>query len=167
MSNPTTHPRLTADEARKLFHYDPETGVITRKTGRRAGHVTGKPTPSRGNYCFIKHGKTTISAHRLAWLLHTGEWPPHQIDHINNNPADNRLCNLRPATVSENLRNRPRFRNNKLGVKGVCKVGNRYRAQCWRDGRFVLNKHFATVEEAALAYRTTCLDEFGIFARPE
>lgn len=51
--------------------------------------------------------------------------------------------------------------NNKLGVKGVCFYDTRkkrkYRAQLWRDGKFVLNKYFATLEEASDAYKAACL----------
>lgn len=50
-----------------------------------------------------------FAAHRAIWLLHHGEWPKHQIDHINRDPADNRIENLRDVTPLENVRNRTPF----------------------------------------------------------
>jgi hypothetical protein len=58
-------------------------------------------------------------AHRLAWLYVHGEWPENLIDHINNNRSDNRICNLRKATKTENNRNTLRGSKNKSGVKSV------------------------------------------------
>ena len=163
MNATKTPTELTAELAREHFHYDPISGVITRLTGP-------KPGPCGSNdkgYLRIGFKGRLYRAHRLAWLLTYGEWPDHQIDHINGVKTDNRLLNLRQATLAQNLQNRGRHRNNKLGVKGVCQLPNgKFRAQCWRDGRFVLAKRFDTLDEAALAYRQACLEQFGVFARP-
>jgi len=53
-------------------------------------------------------------AHRLAWLVTHGAWPTQQIDHINRDAADNRICNLRDVSPSANQRNK-----NKQAT-GVC-----------------------------------------------
>ena len=58
-------------------------------------------------------------SHRLAWFYMTGEWPKNHIDHVNGLEGDNRWCNLREATNSENMLNRKMNKNNKTGVKGV------------------------------------------------
>jgi len=42
-----------------------------------------------------------------------------EVDHINNNPLDNRKTNLRPATRNENGMNRRKQSNNTSGFKGV------------------------------------------------
>ena len=57
--------------------------------------------------------------HRLAWLYVYGYFPEHQIDHINRDKKDNRLCNLREVSHSCNIRNSKLPKTNKSGVKGV------------------------------------------------
>jgi hypothetical protein len=51
-------------------------------------------------------------------MFHHG-WLPPQLDHVNGNPRDNRIENLRPATRSQNALNRCAQRRNKVGVKNV------------------------------------------------
>ena len=58
-------------------------------------------------------------AHRLAWLFHYGEWPENHIDHINGDRSDNRICNLREATVKQNGENRKLHKNNTSGYRNV------------------------------------------------
>jgi hypothetical protein len=57
-------------------------------------------------------------ASRIIWKLVHG-YDPIEIDHINRAKDDNRLCNLREATRSENCLNRGLLRNNKSGISGV------------------------------------------------
>lgn len=87
-------------------------------------------------------------------------------DHIDRNGLNNRRDNLRLATNAENLRNRPRQRNNKSGYKGVCfdkRVG-RWRADIGVDGRSIKVGRYDTAEEAARAYDTAAREHFGEFA---
>lgn len=54
--------------------------------------------------------------HRLIWFWHNGELPQF-LDHINRNRLDNRIENLRPATVQQNAYNS--IKKNKNGYRGV------------------------------------------------
>ena len=95
-----------------LFRYDKTTGVIT-KNGKPVG------TPNGQGYLTVQANKVRVLCHRLGWRLATGEWPSDQIDHINRNRSDNRICNLRQASNAENMRNKSNQRNCKSGERGV------------------------------------------------
>src|ERR1051325_4801505 len=67
-------PILTAARLRELFHYDPETGVFTRRVKVRqygVGSVCG--FFSGDQYLRIRVSGQTYLCHRLAWLHVTGE----------------------------------------------------------------------------------------------
>jgi hypothetical protein len=92
---------LMAEELRALLSYGQADGVFTWlvKPGKRARAIAGNLY--RG-YRRIKIGPRFYAAHRLAWLWMTGEWPAAEIDHINMDRDDNRWCNLREASHSQN-----------------------------------------------------------------
>ncbi len=91
-----------------------------------------------------------------------------QVDHRNMDRLDNRRCNLRAATITQQRANRNKCVTNRAGFKGVTKVRNR--AKCWA-ARIACAKerhhlgYFYTREEAALAYNEAALRLFGSFAR--
>ena len=92
---------LTYEEAKQLFIYDPVTGFIRRKGSK---FVTA--TNEQG-YLHVHHANKRFKCHRVVWLLHKGEWPKGEIDHINRNRADNRIENLRDVPRHINASNRP------------------------------------------------------------
>lgn len=105
---------LTQARLKELLHYDPEAGTMTwLRTGKRAG------TQHRLGYRNVMLAGRTYAEHRLAWFWTHGVWPAHDLDHINRQRNDNRLCNLREATRSENCQNQPVRKTNKSGVTGV------------------------------------------------
>lgn len=109
---------ISYDRLRQLLDYDPGTGAFRWKItkGRaKAGQFAGA-TDTYG-YRVIRVDGALYKAHRLAWLHTHGEWPNGLLDHINRAPGDNRLCNLREATPSENMHNANR--KSKSGVAGV------------------------------------------------
>ena len=58
----------------------------------------------------IKGRKITFIVARLCWLLHYGDWPENTIDHIDRNPLNNKIENLRDVTQAENNRNKNPYR---------------------------------------------------------
>jgi hypothetical protein len=112
---------ISAEEARSLLGYDPVTGAFIRKVktcnrvkaGSPAGSINGS------GYIRIRLKSKQYLAHRLAWLVMTGEFPPDQVDHINGDVTDNRWCNLRAVTRQENDRNRAVRCDSTSGCIGV------------------------------------------------
>jgi hypothetical protein len=92
-------------------------------------------------------------AHRVVWAMHHGYWPKGQIDHINGNPSDNRIENLRSVSAGENTRNAKLYKTNKSGVPGVYwrKRSSNWVAQINRDGSSVCLGYFGSIDEAVIA----------------
>ena len=59
--------------------------------------------------------------HRLVWKIYYGDFDESKyIDHIDGNPLNNRITNLRLVTHKENMRNTKKRRDNTSGIPGVC-----------------------------------------------
>jgi hypothetical protein len=99
----------------------------------------------------------------------TGEWPKDQIDHKNGNRSDNRFCNLREATRSQNLANSAKPCPNQSGLKGVCwnKALGYYVAQIRINGKNVGLGYFKSPMDAHLAYCRAAQEHYGDFARAD
>jgi hypothetical protein len=108
-------------EASKCLEYCPNTGVfhwkVYRSRNAKAGQIAG--TGHIAGYTQIGYKQKIYLAHRLAWFMFYKRWPSKHIDHINGNKKDNRICNLRECTPSQNLLNRSKQINNKTGHKNI------------------------------------------------
>ena len=155
---------------RKLLRYEPETGKLywrvrtkevcdddrSRKTfnsqfsGREAMSNVTHHGYARGTLFSKSH-----TAHRVAWAIYYGEWPPEQIDHINGNRLDNRIANLRSVNDSENRKNMAIRSDNTTGVLGVhwYKSKNLWHAQIQVNEKKVHLGYFERLEDAAKARR--------------
>lgn len=121
-----------------------------RFAGKRAGTV------NRFGYRIIKIANRSYKEHRLVWLVMTGDWPKHQIDHINGNTGDNRFENLRDVPGSINQRNCRIRSNNKSGVMGVSwnKKDRQWVAQARLNGRQIYLGGFSEKQDAIAARLT-------------
>lgn len=148
---------LTAERLRELLHYDPEKGVFTWlvRPGYRVhvGDVAGNMQTN--GYWYIQIDRKLHRAHRLAWLWLHGNWPTNQIDHINGIRDDNRICNLRDVTRSENMQNlRSARSDSKSGLAGVgwYSPKRRWTAKIMIDGKRHDLGRFITADFAHEAY---------------
>lgn len=109
------------NEIKQLLKYIPETGEFFWRVDRggkaKAGTKAG--WKNKDGYIHLRLFGKVVKAHRVAYLLMTGQMPKDQIDHINHIRHDNRWCNLREADPSTNQKNRKRNKNNKSGFVGV------------------------------------------------
>ncbi|TJZ91511.1 HNH endonuclease [Paracoccus gahaiensis] len=120
-------PRLQPSSLHDWLLYDRQTGRFTWKimgrewfdterqqanrNKRCAGKAAFTSAQSKGHLCAEIRGRTYL-AHQVAWALEYGYWPPEDIDHINGDPSDNRINNLRAVSRSINAKNRRGTRQN-------------------------------------------------------
>jgi hypothetical protein len=150
--------------------YDPETGVLTWKSAPPRGREIGdrlRDCDNGNGYRYVKINSHPYAAHRVAWCVMTGQWPPGEVDHINCQKADNRWVNLRLATRSQNQQNMPVDRKNTSGFKGVGwhKCKQRWRAYIQVDGRQISLGYHPDAEAAHRAYCAAAEKYFGDYAR--
>ncbi len=128
------------------YTYNPETGQVFGKRGKeivrqwKGGHIMMN--------CNYEQKQFNLYAHHFAWYLTYGNVDFELLDHINEIPNDNRICNLRIATKQQN-----RF-NCFTSTKGYYKSkrSGKYYALIMLNGE---NKHlgyYKTEEEAKQAY---------------
>ena len=159
---------LTLARLLEVLHYDPQTGFFTWTTNLNGHARTGRKA-GWNQYSYIKiqiDGKS-YPAHRLAWLYMTGEWPTHEIDHINGDPSDNRWSNLREATHQQNMCNRTRLnRRNKSGVQGVylSKKTGKYHPYANCDGKMIYLGSYACLGRAISVRQAAKYAFYGAFA---
>ena len=104
---------------KKHYTYDAERGKLVR---RETGRVVNGANKGRYMSCDIwKESKVMhFFYHRAVWAVVHG-YLPMIIDHINGNPYDNRIENLREVSASENNMNtiHPWRPNARTGLPGV------------------------------------------------
>ena len=173
----TAEQSIPIDLLHDLLAYNPKTGTLTwrarpkelfrphngkhdaeeaaqRWNDRFAGKVAGAldrqgykalslQVPVRGSFGLYM-------AHRVAYAMHYGKWPKGEIDHINGDPGDNCIINLRDATTAQNQHNQARHRNKTAGVYWR-KERSRWRAEICTNSRSIKLGHFVKYADARAA----------------
>lgn len=142
-----------AEYLHACFNYNPETGELHWKDGRRTGAVV-----FRARY----------RAHRVVWKWMTGEEPPASLDHKDRDPLNNRWSNLRVATPTEQVRNRRRPRKSANPYRGVYQTSKGSWMARIRVNYVMHNLgSFSSPKEAAAAYDTAARKIYGEFYSPK
>lgn len=131
-------PLPTIEELRQLLRYEPETGRLYWRereakwfpdgyrsaqgnannwNAQYAGGEAGAVHKNGYRYFSMPNGRRVL-AHRAAYAIHHGEWP-EVCDHIDGDPLNNRIENLRSGTQGENLKNARKWSHNTSGRTGV------------------------------------------------
>lgn len=142
------------ESVKQYISYDESTGVFHRikpcfgvKVGNVAGYLTNR------GYIMIKFNGKNYLAHRLAWYFKFGYMPEKSIDHINGIKTDNRICNLREVTHSENMQNRKIHREGRHPGWSFHKQTGTYHAKVIVRGVKVSLGYHKTKEDAIERYK--------------
>lgn len=154
------------DEELKLFNeyliIEPSTGLIKWKkstnTKIKAGSICGNKR---------KNGRTDIQilgkkylAHYIVWVFFNKKIPSGVIDHINGNPSDNRIDNLRDCTPRQNSQNYKTHRSGKLVGASFNNKRKMWAAQIYINKKNIFLGYYKTEAEAHNVYKSK-LNELG------
>lgn len=109
---------LTQERLKELLVYDKTTGEFTWRVKPNkcleAGTKAGAYRPD--GYYYIGINNVKHYGHHLAWLYEFGNYPTY-LDHIDGNPSNNRIENLRLSSHGQNMHNQRTSKANRTGVK--------------------------------------------------
>ena len=124
---------------------------------------------SHGNNKFDVIRNETIDGKKKIIYMHRFIMNPEnskiQVDHINGNGFDNRKCNLRLCSNSQNNMNKQKRSDNTSGYKGVSFYKGKFYAEIMKEQTPYKLGTFKTALEAAKAYNAKALELHGEFAR--
>ena len=169
MTNFKPLPRVS--RIKELLTYEPETGKLFWKQKVARWISVGDEAGTHGHCAVdITIDGITYRAHRIIWLLVTGEDPGSLlVDHINRDFHNNRICNLRLATHRQNQCNQKTRTDNSSGFKGVTWDSSRskWQAAIQVNGKRVYLGRHKTKEKAYAAYCEAARRLHGEFAQLE
>lgn len=157
------------ERAAEILRYEPESGKLIRffKNGnfKYTGSVDSKGYRRVG---ITVEGKSKLlRVHRIIYFLHYG-YLPEMLDHIDGDRSNDRIENLRPATLGENSRNRKSAKNSSSQYLGVSwhKDSQKWTTNIYIDGKLKYLGRFTSEKKAALAYDAAARLHHGDFANP-
>lgn len=162
-------------EAKKRFLYDEKTGNLLCKikcgTRKNPGDIAGG---RQGRYMRVTINNMSFPLHRIIWALYYGSFAPQIIDHIDGNPFNNKIDNLRLTDIYHNGLNRHKPSPiNTFGFKNISlvdslekrltppKVYSRWSVTLFTQRKKPLQKRFKRLKHA-LEYRNKMLKQMGL-----
>ena len=145
-------------ELASMLDYDPDTGDLvwaeTRGINAQMGEPAGTSIQRPHGYRVVILSGRMYKVHRICWKLGTGEDPgDKEIIHVNGNPLDNRLANLKAVSHSSRALRGAATRASSSGVAGVSRdrKSGKWRARIRVRGKSISLGLFSMREEAAAA----------------
>lgn len=141
-----------------------------RKKGKRCLEKPAGTFSGRNRLLYIPHKKSVVKIleHRAIFWIHHGYWPK-EIDHINRDPMDNRIENLREVSSSENKYNMAARKDSSTGIKNVYWFSphGMYKVQLKAKGKSYTVGYFKDIELAELVAHEAREKYHGEFAYNE
>ena len=159
----------TQARLKELFDYDADNGVLVWKVSvgsrARAGSFAGSVNKYHGRR-LVSVDKVSHYHYRLVYCWHHGDLGVYEIDHIDRDPSNDRIENLRPSTTSQNGANKNLLSNNKSGHTGVSwdKQRQKWFVKIEVRGKQLALGRYADFADAVAAYRAAALRHFGEYS---
>ena len=164
-------PQSTTDAIKSSWKIQEGVLVWARKAngGKNIGDPVGFSARKSGhkNVYLTLNGKLQGFVYaRVVWMLHYGEWPEKEIDHMDCNSQNDAIENLRQASREENNQN-TRFGRNRKSCKGTYqdKRSGKWHCQVQAFGKVYGRYGFETEQQAYEARMVLAKDLHGEFAR--
>lgn len=164
-------PRILSEHIK----YDPDTGLfhwrhewefpVSHFWHRRVGGKPAFATENADGYLCGRFKGTYILAHHAAFAIRNGTWCLQSIDHIDGNTKNNAWENLRPASVSENNRNRRQNAGRQYLGAHWNSQQSEWRAEIQVGRKKVFLGAYQSAQEAAAAFDFAAVRKSGHFAR--
>lgn len=150
---------MSLEELKEILNYDPVTGVVSWKVtmGNRGQYKAGTPCSNKDAYGYgrVKLKGIAYKLHRIAWGFVYGYLPTKHIDHIDGNPSNNIINNLREVSCRDNCLNRKIHRKGHITGTTLSSKSDKWQAQISIRGKRIYIGYFDTQQEAHEAYVAT------------
>lgn len=142
------------ESLKEVFRYNSRTGQLQWRKKQKAGapSQTGQiGKPNKLGYRKVHAFGQGMFVHRVVWKMHYGQDPGENlVDHINGDPSDNRIKNLRLVSHRGNARNRQKLPKSGFRNVSVLNTGM-FVARMQVKGRVHYIGTFPTPEQASEA----------------
>jgi len=140
---------------KSILDYDRKNGTFNWKKKISRKNMVGNNAGGKNSMGYITIGISgdIYYAHRLAYLWVYG-YMPKSVDHKDGDRSNNRIANLRPCTMSQNILNSKLAKNNTSGFKGAywSEAAQKWEASYQHNGKKNYIGLFDTPKDAGAAY---------------
>jgi len=150
---------LSQEYLHSLFEYK-DGNLFWKSSGLKAG------SKKSNGYTYVGISNNTYGIHRIIFMMFNG-YIPNEVDHIDNDPSNNKIENLRESNFVTNQWNRSLQKNNTSGYKNVFwnKGMKKWQVQIRSSGKKMNVGYFYDIELADLVAQEARSKYHGNFAK--